>query len=198
MAKAFKTYEEAVDAQKEAALDLKEAKTALTDYYKKNKLKRDEDYTDDAKHGTKVARLQKEVDKKETTLEAIQEQLEALTPKGKKKPSAAAAVREEEAKGKPKKEKKASEPRNTKYEYPENCVTPDEKKKYRIKMRNAAKGKEEKPGKEEKKAKPGKEEAPKAETKKAAKGKKAEAPAEAPTKGKKKVVVKKNRKDDDD
>ena len=63
MAKKFQTYEEALTAQEEAKSAVKEAKTALTEYYTKNKLKRNEDYTDDAKHGGKIQRLQQNIDK---------------------------------------------------------------------------------------------------------------------------------------
>ena len=65
MAKKFKNLEEALEAQKEAKETVKEAKQALTDYFTKNKLKRNQDYTDDAKHGAKIERLQKEIDKLE-------------------------------------------------------------------------------------------------------------------------------------
>lgn len=152
---------------------VKVAKSALTDYFTKNKLKRNEDYTDDAKHGSKIQRLQKEINKASDTLSAINDQVAALKP-GKGKVG-----------------------REMKYEYPADCKTAEQRKKYRIKMRKEAEGAN-KPKKESTK-KAGKaetsEEAP-AKTKKAAKTQ--EAVEEAPAKTKKvaKKKVKKASKDD--
>lgn len=158
MAKTIKTHEEALEAQKVAKENVKIAKTALTEYYTKNKLKRSEDYTKDKKHGEKITRLQTEIDKKSETLEAINNQVKDL------KPAKAGAA-----------------DRVTKYEYPADCVSSEDRKKYRIAQRKAAEG-----GDKPKKEKAEKE--PKAD--KASKGKAKEAPAEekaAPSKKKKKV-----------
>ena len=167
MAKKFQTYEEALEAQTEAKDAVKEAKTALTDYYTKNKLKRNEDYTDDAKHGSKILRLQKEIDKASDTLSDINDQVKELKPK------------------------KASSPgRETKYDYPADCDTPEKKKKYRIKLRKESaadepKSKKEKVAKKEPKSKEVPEVATKSKKEKVAK--KAEHQEEAPKKAKKKV-----------
>ena len=156
MAKTFKTYEEALEAQGVAKDAVKEAKAALTEYYTKNKLKRNEDYTDDAKHGGKIQKLQNAIDRESSTLENIGEQMKAL---------------------KPKKEKSAG--RETKYEYPADCVTSEQKKKYRIKMRKEAENAD----------KPKKEKTEKPAPKKAAKAEKSSEPAPE-TKSAKKPVKK--------
>lgn len=125
MAKTFKTYEEALEAQGAAKEAVKDAKSALTDYYTKNKLKRTEDYTDDAKHGAKVSKLQKEIDKATDHLTDVNEQMKTLKA--------------------PKKEAKG---REMKYEYPAECDTAEKRKKYRIEQRRKANGGEAKPKKE--------------------------------------------------
>ena len=125
MAKNFKTYEEALEAQGTAKEAVKESKSALTDYYTKNKLKRNEDYTDDAKHGAKVGKLQAAIDKASEHLSDVNEQLKSL---------------------KPKKEKAG---REMKYEYPAECDTAEKRKKYRIEQRRKASGSD-KPKKEAK------------------------------------------------
>jgi hypothetical protein len=132
---------------------VKDAKVALTTYYKENKLKRDEDYTDDAKHGTKIGKLQKTIEKAESKLA---EALEEDAPKGKEKKT---------------KKESSSAGRETKYDYPADCVTAEDKKKFRIQARKAAEGGD----------KPKKEKAPKGKSAKAD-----EAKVEAGPKGKKK------------
>ena len=114
MAKKFKNLEEALEAQKEAKETVKEAKQALTDYFTKNKLKRNQDYTDDAKHGAKIERLQKEIDKASNTLSDVNSQVSSLKP-GKGKAG-----------------------REMKYEYPPECKTAEQRKKYRIEQRKKA------------------------------------------------------------
>ena len=114
MAKKFKNLEEALKAQKEAKETVKEAKQALTDYFTKNKLKRNQDYTDDAKHGAKIERLQKEIDKASNTLSDVNSQVSSLKP-GKGKAG-----------------------REMKYEYPPECKTAEQRKKYRIEQRKKA------------------------------------------------------------
>lgn len=130
------TYEGALQQQKEAKAAVKEAKTALTDYYKANKLKRNEDYSGDKKHGKKIASLEKEVKKSSATLANINEKVEALKDGG----------------GKTKKAKGTGATRQ-KYDYPADCDTPAKKKKYRQMMRDQKAGKV----KKEKKAKVEKE-----------------------------------------
>ena len=114
MAKKFKNLEEALEAQKEAKETVKKAKQALTDYFTKNKLKRNQDYTDDAKHGAKIERLQKEIDKASNTLADVNSQVSSLKP-GKGKAG-----------------------REMKYEYPPECKTAEQRKKYRIEQRKKA------------------------------------------------------------
>ena len=114
MAKKFKNLEEALEAQKEAKETVKEAKQALTDYFTKNKLKRNQDYTDDAKHGAKIERLQKEIDKASNTLADVNSQVSSLKP-GKGKAG-----------------------REMKYDYPPECKTAEQRKKYRIEQRKKA------------------------------------------------------------
>ena len=114
MAKKFKNLEEALEAQKETKDTVKEAKQALTDYFTKNKLKRNQDYTDDAKHGAKIERLQKEIDKASNTLSDVNSQVSSLKP-GKGKAG-----------------------REMKYEYPPECKTAEQRKKYRIEQRKKA------------------------------------------------------------
>ena len=181
MAKKFKNLEEALEAQKEAKETVKEAKQALTDYFTKNKLKRNQDYTDDAKHGAKIERLQKEIDKASNTLADVNSQVSSLKP-GKGKAG-----------------------REMKYEYPPECKTAEQRKKYRIEQRkkanNADKPKKEaseKPKKETSK-KEVENAKPKASTKKV-KSKSSAAESEESTEktSSKKVVKKKAKKPSND
>ena len=181
MAKKFKNLEEALEAQKEAKETVKEAKQALTDYFTKNKLKRNQDYTDDAKHGAKIERLQKEIDKASNTLADVNSQVSSLKP-GKGKAG-----------------------REMKYEYPPECKTAEQRKKYRIEQRkkanNADKPKKEaseKPKKETSK-KEVENAKPKASTKKV-KSKSSTAESEESTEktSSKKVVKKKAKKPSND
>lgn len=181
MAKKFKNLEEALEAQKEAKETVKEAKQALTDYFTKNKLKRNQDYTDDAKHGAKIERLQKEIDKASNTLSDVNSQVSSLKP-GKGKAG-----------------------REMKYEYPPECKTAEQRKKYRIEQRkkanNADKPKKEtseKPKKETSK-KEAENAKPKASAKKV-KSKSSAAESEESTEktSSKKVVKKKAKKPSND
>ena len=177
MAKKFKTLEEAQAAQTEAKAAVKKEKEVLTAYYTKNKLKRNEDYTDDAKHGSKIDRLQKNIDKASEVLEDINTQVTELSPK----------------KGKA---AKAETSRSMKYDYPADCTTAEQRKKFRIAARKEASGGEKKEKKEKPIGKSKKEEASVEETKTSTKKKstskvKEEAPKEevktSTTKKKKKV-----------
>lgn len=141
-----KAEETAGDPKKEALSKLNEAKSALTAYLKKNKLKRSDDHSEDKKHGSKIAKLEKAIEKAQAAYEKL------------KAPS----------KKKDKGAKKESAGRRTKYDYPADIVSADDRKKYRQKMRAEAKaaGKGEK---KSKKAKTGKPKADKAEGKKTSK-----------------------------
>jgi hypothetical protein len=77
---------------------------------------------------------------------------------------------------KPKKEKKAAAPRPSKYEYPADCVSKEEKKKFRAKQRAAEKSSEKKAAKKatkEEKAAPAKKAPKKADKEEVAPAKKA-------------------------
>ena len=117
MSQKFESMEAAVEAQKAKAAQVKEAKAALTDYFKENKLKKTEDYTEDPKHGKKVTRLESKVDKYSDELNDINEAIKKLKP-GKEK---------------------SSEPKKLKYDYPPEIKTAEQKKKYRIEQRKLAK-----------------------------------------------------------
>ena len=86
----------------------------MQNYFTKNKLKRNQDYKDDAKHGAKIERLQKEIDKASNTLSDVNSQVSSLKP-GKGKAG-----------------------REMKYEYPPECKTAEQRKKYRIEQRKKA------------------------------------------------------------
>ena len=113
MATKIKTLDEAKEAVKTEKGNVKEAKKALTDYYKENKLKKTGDYSGDKKHSKKIAKLEKEVEKASTNLTKAQEAVKELKP--------AASSR-------------------TKYDYPDDVDTPEKRKKYRQKMRAEANG----------------------------------------------------------
>lgn len=179
------TYEGALAQQKEAKAAVKEAKGNLTDYYKENKLKRNQDYSADKKHGKKISNLEKEVKKASATLENLNEKVESLKDGAPKKPKGGVG--------------------RTKYDYPEDVKTPDQKKKYRQAMRAKAAGKTpkaEKPTKEEKvgKAKKAKKEETSAGTKPSGKSTKETKVAKrsADKKESSKKKVKKSKKNEDD
>lgn len=111
-------------------------------YYKENKLKTGKDYTKDKTHGEYLSKLNKAIKECE---EAIKEIVNTTK-------EAAGKIKESG-----KKIKKAVGSVVSKYEYPKDCVTKEQRKKYRRDMRNAAK-KDEKPSKPEKTKKPSKKE----------------------------------------
>ena len=110
MAKA-KTYEEALEQVNSLKETLAEERTALREFKSENNIKRGKE-PEDEKIAAKLEKLAGAVEK---TREAIDE--------------AKAAAKEL----KPRKE------RVTKYDYPEDCTTDADKKKYRAKMRREAK-----------------------------------------------------------
>lgn len=125
-----KAYDEVLAKAKAKKEELAEAKKDLRAWKKENKIKRNKPVEDE--------KLKKALEKKET-------QLEKLTSEHEKALKAA-------------KDLKPASSRRTKYEYPADCVTDQDKKKYRAKMRRekakAEKGENpEKPAKKEKKAK---------------------------------------------
>lgn len=212
MAKQLKNLDEALEAQSTAKEKVETAKKALTTYYTKNKLKRNEDYTDDAKHGPAISKLQKAIDKADAVLGDINTQVDSFSKKEKGGKEKAKAKQEKSSK-KTKKES-SGEGRQTKYEYPEDADTPQKRKAFRVAARQAAnsgkeapktyadvlaakeakpkkekKAKEEKPAKEKKEAKPAKE----AKKEKSSKKEKA-----APVKEEKPAKKKKTKKVEDD
>lgn len=127
MAKAkIKTYDEAVAAQVDGKQDIKDAKVALTSYYKENKLKRSDEH--EGKHGKRIERLEAAVERAQDNLAKANELAKDLKP-----PTV----------------------RKTKYDYPDDIDTPEKRKKYRQAQR-AAKNKKDKPTKKIKKNKKGK------------------------------------------
>jgi hypothetical protein len=112
----FKTYEEAQEAQTAGKAKVRDAKQALTDYLKKNKLKRNVDYSEDKKHSAKLVKLNNSIEKTSSSLAKVNEQVKDLKPK---------------------------KDRVSKYDYPEG-ITSEEKKKFRQKARSDANGGEEK------------------------------------------------------
>ena len=225
MAKVFKTLEEALEAQTKQKKEVEKVKKELTTYFTKNKLKRNEDYTDDPEHGPKIQKLEKEIDKKEETMAKVNQQVKDLEKGKKGKGKVKAAKETKETKGKVKAEKAAKgEGRTTKYEYPEDCDTPQKKKVYRVAARAAEKNgkpapgsykevmeakaekaakKEAKPAKEAKEAKPAKEAKVEKTTKskkedKATSKKKPSKKKEEPAKEAKEAKKKKSKKVEDD
>lgn len=179
MAKEFKTLDEALEAQAKQKKEVEKVKKELTTYFTKNKLKRNEDYTDDPKHGPKIAKLEKEIDKKEETMAKVNEQVKNLE-KGKKGGKAKGKAEKAPKKGKEAK----GEGRTTKYEYPADCDTPQKKKAFRVAARAAEKKGEPFPesykevmAAKESKPKKGKEKEEKVEKKAKTKTKEKEAPA---------------------
>lgn len=124
----FADLASAQEAQNESKAKVKAAKTKLTDYFKENGLKRNEDYSKDKKHGKEIEKLENRVDKRSKELEAINEAVKSFDLKNKKP-------------GKTKDEKGEKAPsKNLKYEYPDNITTPDARKKYRIEQRKLSAG----------------------------------------------------------
>lgn len=161
------THEDALAKQKEAKKAIAEAKAELKAYFKENKLKSTEDYSKDKKHGKKIARLEKNVEKAETAFAKAKEEAKATKP---------AATR------------------RTKYEYPPEIDTPQLRKKYRQEQR--AKAKKAEKGETDTEAKPkAKKAEPKTKAKKAAP--KAKAKKATKTKAKKVTKTKTEQPADD-
>lgn len=116
-------YEAAQGKLEAAKTELAAARTALKTFREENGLKRKIDYSEDAKHGKTFKKLVRAETEAQEAVTALESKVKALKP---------------------------ASTRNTKYDYPADVVTAEDKKKYRTKMRNAAKPKKEKPVKEEK------------------------------------------------
>ena len=106
------------DGAKEALVqvkaDIKAKRDEFHAFLKENKLKRNVDHSEDTKHGKKFKAFKTAIDK-------LTEQREAISAKVKEtKPKKGAG-------------------RKSKYEYPADVTTPEQKKKYRTKMRAEAK-----------------------------------------------------------
>ena len=122
------TYEAALKQQKEAKDAVKTAKQAQTDYFNDNKLKKNQDYTKDKKHGKKVISLSKEVKKAMATLENINTKVDSFEKD--KKDSKKGKEKEKKAKS------GSAAGARTKYEYPPDVTSSSDKKKYRQMMRS--------------------------------------------------------------
>jgi hypothetical protein len=134
----FTSYEEALEALEAAKAEQKAARTALDSFGMKNKLPKGKDHSENKEHGKTWSKLNKAWQTAKDARMAIEEAAKALKP--------------------------ARAERTSKYEYPEDCVTADQKKKFRAAQRaekkRAEKGetpkKEKKVQKEEKAQKPAK------------------------------------------
>ena len=168
MAKAkFADVEEAKLAKSAAKEELELAKADLKSFCKENGLEKGVDHSEHEKHGKRFSKIQGIITKKEGIIADINAAIEEFKTSGKKA----------------KEGKSTSSGRLTKYEYPADCVTDLDKKKFRAAARRGtAPAAGEGTGEGKKKSK--KSEAPKEEGKKGKKkdksGKKSKsAPAEA-------------------
>ncbi len=162
MATKFANVEEAKDFIASTKEELKTAKGELKELRKSLGLKGDAT-PENPKDAKKVEKLSSLIEKKEKAIEEAQAWLKENKPK------------------------KSKEPRALKYDYPEDCTTADQKKKFRQEQRAAAKRAEKAAAKGEK--------AEKGESKK---DKKAKAAAEEePSKKDKKKKDKKKSSDED-
>jgi hypothetical protein len=153
----FANKAEAKEALTAAKESKKSAKQELKAFEKENELASGEDHSGDAKHGKRWSKLKKAVDSAEAKVTDIEGEMEGL--------------------------KSAKVDRPSKYEYPADVVTALDKKKYRAKMRAAAK-------------KADKGDATTTETKKSkkkAKAAEAETPVEAPKSSGKSATKKKKK-----
>lgn len=131
-----------VPENQEALAKVKEVKKEMEAYYKKNKLDPTKDYTKDKKHGAIISKWIQilEVNRKKVKDSTPQEIHHKKSEDKNRKPKAEKAV------------KVAKDGRKVaKYDYPlvdGREMTPEEKKKYRIKMRKESKGGTSKPKKE--------------------------------------------------
>jgi hypothetical protein len=157
------TFEQATEAVVAAKAVRSASRKAVDDFVAANGLKTKKDHSEDPKHGKAFSKLHKQWKKDKEAHEEAEKAAKALKPQVE---------------------------RASKYEYPADVVTADDKKKFRAKMRTAAKN-DGKPAKEAKPAKEKKAEKTEAapEKKKKAKVETVEAEAEAPVKKKKKKVT---------
>ena len=131
-----------VPENQEALAKVKEVKKEMEAYYKKNKLDPTKDYTKDKKHGAIISKWIQvlEVNRKKVKDSTPQEIHHKKSEDKNRKPKAEKAV------------KVAKDGRKVaKYDYPlvdGREMTPEEKKKYRIKMRKESKRGASKPKKE--------------------------------------------------
>lgn len=111
----FANVEEAKTALPQLREDAKAARKDLKSFCKENKLDYEVDHSADEKHGKKYGKLKKAVDSTKKAVESAEEFVSS---------------------NKPKKEKKE---RVSKYEYPADCTSAGDKKKFRAAQRAAAK-----------------------------------------------------------
>lgn len=128
------TMEEATELLSSTKEELNAAKEEKSVYLKENGLKKNDDHSSDKKHGKNITRMDGVIAKKRELIDELKTWMQE---------------------NKPAKEKKE---RAVKYDYPEDVVSAEDKKKYRAKQRTAAKNAD-KPKKEAKEKKAKKEEA---------------------------------------
>lgn len=145
----FNNAEEAKALKASTKEELEIAKQELKQFSKDNNLAAKEDHSSHAKHGKTFKKLSESIAKKRKTIADIDEWMTANKPA-----------------------KKEKSERKTTYEYPADCTTDSDRKKFRAKMRSQAKSSEKGEAKPEKKEKKAKEETvPAAEEKKSSKSK---------------------------
>lgn len=121
MAKKSMKFNDAAQAKSVIETKKEELATAQKErrqFEKSNELKKGEDHSDHEKHGKKWGKMKKNEEAIEAEINEAKEWLKE---------------------NKPAKEKKQ---RVLKYDYPADCVTDEDKKKFRTRMRNAANKKE--------------------------------------------------------
>lgn len=144
----FASIEEAKENLSTTKEELQVSKDEIKSYRKENKLEKDTDYSEDPKHGKTWKKLAKAVSSKEETIAEIRTWMEE---------------------NKPKKEKVQ---RESKYEYPEDCTSEDDRKKFRAKKRREAASAEKEAAEPKKEKKASKEETAAEEPKEEKKSKK--------------------------
>lgn len=143
---AFKSIEKKAPNKeaKNKTQELAAAKKALEKFFKDNNLDPTKDYSKDKKYGKEFKRLQEKLQKERDKVAAKFPETDGKKMKNLEK-QANAIVKKEE------KKKSAGGRQATKYTYPlvdGKEMTPDQKKKYRMEQRKAAKAKEAAPAPE--------------------------------------------------
>lgn len=141
--KAKKTKVAKATPENEGVSKAKKAAKALEKYLKENKLDPKKDWSKDKKHGKEVRRLMDLVNLQSDKVEEKTNKEKKISKNPTEKP---------QVKDKATKEGKKKASSSDKYDYPDvdgRPMTPEEKKKYRAKLRREAGGKQAKPSKKE-------------------------------------------------